>query len=124
MRPDDKLARVRELQSEGNCVATIGTGQRCPVLAGADVSIAMGQGAQLVHASVPTWSSRPSDWRYWPRVHKARATRAVIKQRPAWAILYNLSAVPWRRPVWWHRGWPRWDVAFQLTGRRIQCAEG
>ena len=95
MSPDDKLKRVRELQAAGQQVIMVGDGVNdAPVLAGADISIAMGQGAQLAHASADMVVLSEHLLVLADGVQKARDTRSIIKQNLAWALLYNLAAVP------------------------------
>ena len=93
--PSRKLNYVRALQLAGAKVAMVGDGiNDAPVLGQADVSIAMGGGADLaqVRADAVLVSDSPAD--LVAALRLARRTRAVIRENLAWALGYNLVVLP------------------------------
>ncbi|WP_027080056.1 heavy metal translocating P-type ATPase [Luteimonas mephitis] len=93
--PEQKLAFVRTLQAQGRRVAMVGDGLNdAPVLAGADVSLAVADGAALAQRAADLVATHPSLMRVPESVALARRTRKIIRQNLAWALGYNVLALP------------------------------
>jgi len=93
--PADKLAWLTELRAGGARVLAVGDGiNDAPVLAGADVAIALAEAAELTQASSDIVLMGARLDAIAPARDIARQTLAIVRQNQRWAMFYNLSAVP------------------------------
>ncbi len=93
--PDDKLARVQQLQAEGAVVLMLGDGVNdVPVLASADISIAMGEASDLAktNADAVLLSSHLNV--LLAALTGAARTRRIMLQNLFWAAAYNAGILP------------------------------
>jgi Cu2+-exporting ATPase len=93
--PEAKLEHVRSLQREGHRIMMVGDGMNDgPVLAVADVSMAMGQAVPLAQARADFIMTGNRLLSVAALVAQARRTRRVVRQNLLWAALYNATCVP------------------------------
>ncbi|WP_147306667.1 MULTISPECIES: heavy metal translocating P-type ATPase [unclassified Wenzhouxiangella] len=95
LKPADKLERVRQLQAEGARVAMVGDGiNDAPVLAGADVSLALAEGADIARTQADLVITGRGLDRVSHAFELAPRVVGVVHQNLAWAFAYNLVALP------------------------------
>lgn len=93
--PEGKLERIQTLQAEGECVVMVGDGiNDVPVLAGADVAIAMNSATDLARTRADAVLLSPRLSRIADAIDISRATRRIMRQNMTWSICYNFTVIP------------------------------
>lgn len=106
LRPDDKLQVLQQLHKEGRKVLMLGDGVNdVPVLAAADISVAMGSATDLAKTSADAVLLSNRLDALVQAFTLARRTRRVITENLLWAGLYNglmlpFAALGWITPIW------------------------
>ncbi|ATG20139.1 copper-translocating P-type ATPase [Ralstonia pickettii] len=93
--PEDKRAYVRRLQAQGAHVLAVGDGiNDAPLLAQAQVSIAIGSGAPLAQAGADAVLTEPRLVAISEAISIGRRTLRVVRQNLGWAFAYNAISIP------------------------------
>lgn len=95
MTPQAKHDFITVLQGQGAVVAMVGDGVNdAPVLAQAQVSVAMGSGTELARNQADVVLLGENLDRLAEAVTLARRTQRIVRQNLGWAFAYNFSAIP------------------------------
>ena len=93
--PEGKYVFIKALQAEDRVCLAIGDGVNdAPLLAKANVSVAVGSGAPLASAGADAILTASSLAPLAKALVMADRTKAVIQQSLLWAFIYNIVAIP------------------------------
>jgi Cu2+-exporting ATPase len=93
--PEDKLKLIHSMQESGDTVIMVGDGiNDAPVLAGADASVALADGALLAQTSADLIMLGHSLSPLITAFRTTRKTMRIVRQNLVWAVVYNATALP------------------------------
>jgi Cu2+-exporting ATPase len=116
LSPEGKLAVLKQAQAAGLRSAMVGDGLNdAPVLAAADVSVAMGHGALAARegADAVIVSGRLDALADFHRT--ARRTMGIVRQNLSWSVAYNAICIPLALVGWM----PPWAAGLGMAGSSL-----
>jgi len=110
--PQRKLDRLQQLRVQGKVVGVVGDGVNdAPILAGADLAVALGGGAELAQSSADIVLANDRLSALVEARTIAAITLRIMRQNIIWALIYNSATIPLAATGWI----PPWLAAIGMS---------